>query len=82
MTITVGRMSLVPSVEGRAKTTAKTILADADLKVAVRYVGVEDPAQNLIVLDQDPPAVTLHRLRAPGMSILAVGPTTQKGETV
>jgi beta-lactam-binding protein with PASTA domain len=59
VTITVGHMSLVPSVNGLAEAKAKTILADADLKVAVRSVGVGDPALDGIVLNQDPPAGTL-----------------------
>jgi beta-lactam-binding protein with PASTA domain len=73
VTITVGRMSRVPSLKGLAETKAKTTLADADLKVAVRRVGVEDPAQSLIVLDQDPPADTL---QPPGTVVtITVGPT-------
>lgn len=56
VTITVGHMSLIPSVKGLTETKAKTVLADADLKVAVRSVGVEDPAENGIVLAQDPSA--------------------------
>ena len=65
VTITVGRMSLVPSVIGKVEATARTILADADLRVTVRFVGreieVEDPARDLKVLDQDPAAGTLQR---------------------
>jgi beta-lactam-binding protein with PASTA domain len=59
VTLTVGHMSLVPSVKGLAESKAKTTLADADLKVAVRNVAVQDAAQNGIVLDQDPAAGTL-----------------------
>jgi beta-lactam-binding protein with PASTA domain len=64
-TITVGRMSSVPSVMGRIEETARTMLADADLGVAVRFVGteieVEDPPRDLKVLEQDPAAGTLQR---------------------
>jgi beta-lactam-binding protein with PASTA domain len=64
-TITVGRMSSVPSVMGRIEETARTMLADADLGVAVRFVGteieVEDPPRDLKVLKQDPAAGTLQR---------------------
>lgn len=72
VTITVGHMSLVPSVKGLDETKAQTILADADLKIAVRHVG-DPPTQNLIVLEQDPPAGTLQR---PGAVVtVTVGPT-------
>ena len=64
-TITVGRMSSVPSVMGRIEETARTMLADAGLGVAVRFVGteieVEDPPRDLKVLGQDPAAGTLQR---------------------
>jgi hypothetical protein len=48
----------VPSVEGRAETTARTILAEANLSVTVGYVGDEDPGP-MIVVNQDPEADTL-----------------------
>jgi beta-lactam-binding protein with PASTA domain len=71
VTITVGHMSLVPSVKGLAEAKAKTVLADADLKVAVRSVGVADPAQDGIVQDQEPAAGTL---QPPGAVVtIAVG---------
>jgi beta-lactam-binding protein with PASTA domain len=75
-TITVGRMSPVPSVIGRIEATARTMLADADLGVTFRRVGseieVEDPARDLKVLDQDPAAGTLQR---PGTVVtLTLGP--------
>jgi beta-lactam-binding protein with PASTA domain len=72
VTITVGQMSRVPSVTGLEQAKAKTALADADLQVAVRPVGVEDQAQSLIVLDQDPPAGTLQRPQT--VVALTVGP--------
>jgi serine/threonine-protein kinase len=71
VTITVGHMSVVPSVKGLAEAKAKTVLADADLKVAVRSVGVADQAQDGIVQDQDPAAGTL---QPPGSVVtIAVG---------
>ena len=77
VTITVGRMSLVPSVIGRIEATARTMLADADLGVTVRFVGreieVEDPARDLKVVDQDPPAGTLQRPET--VVTLTLGPT-------
>jgi beta-lactam-binding protein with PASTA domain len=77
VTITVGRMSLVPSVIGKIEATARTTLADADLRVAVRFVGreieVEDPPRDLKVLDQDPAAGTLQQ---PGTIVtLTLGPS-------
>jgi beta-lactam-binding protein with PASTA domain len=76
VTITVGQMSLVPSVLGRVEATARTMLADADLGVAVRFVGrdvpVEDPPRDLKVLAQDPAGNTLQR---PGTVVtLTLGP--------
>lgn len=76
VTITVGRMSRVPSVTGKIEATARTMLADADLGVTVRRVGreieVEDPPRDLKVLDQDPAADTLQR---PGTVVtLTLGP--------
>src|SRR5262245_13512550 len=76
VTITVGQMSLVPSAIGRIEATARTILADADLGVDVRFVGkeieVQDPPRDLKVLDQDPAAGTLLR---PGTVVrLTLGP--------
>jgi hypothetical protein len=63
----------VPSVEGRAETAARTILAEANLNVTVRYVGGEDPGPNLIVVNQDPEADTL---QPPETVVrLTVGPT-------
>jgi beta-lactam-binding protein with PASTA domain len=76
-TITVGRMSPVPSVIGRIEATARTMLADADLGVTVRRVGreieVEDPARDLKVLDQEPAAGTLQRPES--VVTLTLGPT-------
>src|SRR5436190_23234564 len=45
VTITVGHMSLVPSVKGLTEAKAKAALADADLKVTVRSVFIDDAAQ-------------------------------------
>jgi beta-lactam-binding protein with PASTA domain len=77
VTITVGRMSLVPSVMGRIEATARTMLADADLRVTVRHVGreipVEDPPRDLKVVDQDPSAGTLQRPET--VVRLTLGPT-------
>ena len=76
VTITVGRMSLVPSVIGRIEATAKTMLSDADLRTTVRFVGkdieVEDPPRDLKVLDQDPPAGTLQEPRT--VETITLGP--------
>jgi beta-lactam-binding protein with PASTA domain len=76
VTITVGQMSSVPSLRGRVEATARTMLAEAGLGVAVRFVGteieVEDPARDLKVVDQDPAADTLQR---PGTVVtLTLGP--------
>jgi beta-lactam-binding protein with PASTA domain len=72
VTIAVGHMSRVPSVKGLDETKAKATLADADLKIAARHVG-DPPVQDLIVLDQDPPAGSLQR---PGTVVtITAGPT-------
>jgi beta-lactam-binding protein with PASTA domain len=53
VTISVGHISLVPSVKGLTQAKAKAALADADLKVAVRSEFVNDAAKRDVVIDQD-----------------------------
>jgi beta-lactam-binding protein with PASTA domain len=68
--VTVGHMSLVPAVRGLTEDKAKNALHIAGLRAAVRDVG-SDPAQNGIVVSQDPAAGTL---QAPGTVVtIAVG---------
>lgn len=72
VTITVGRMSLVPAVKGLSEADAKSALAKADLKVASRDVPANQ-AQQGIVQSQDPAAGTLQE---PGTVVtIAVGGT-------
>jgi beta-lactam-binding protein with PASTA domain len=77
VSITVGRMSLVPSVIGKIEATARTALDDADLRATVRFVGreieVEDPPRDLKVLEQDPAAGTLQEPRT--VVSLTLGPS-------
>jgi beta-lactam-binding protein with PASTA domain len=68
VTITVGHMSLVPSVTGLPEAAARDALAKADLKAAVRDVPA-NPGQEGIVQSQDPPPGTL---QPPG-SVVTIG---------
>jgi beta-lactam-binding protein with PASTA domain len=72
VTVTVGHMSLVPAVTGLAEDKAKSAIAKADLKAAVRDVPANQ-AQQGIVQSQDPAAGTL---QTPGTVVtIAVGGT-------
>jgi beta-lactam-binding protein with PASTA domain len=70
--VTVGHMSLVPAVTGLAEANAKSAIAKADLKAAVRDVPA-DQAHQGIVQSQNPSAGTL---QPPGSVVtIAVGGT-------
>jgi serine/threonine-protein kinase len=72
VTITVGRMSLVPAVKGLPEADARNAIAKADLKVAVHDVPANQAQQGL-VQSQDPAAGTLQE---PGTVVtIAVGGT-------
>jgi beta-lactam-binding protein with PASTA domain len=58
VTITTGRMSTVPKVTGLTEAKAKSAIAKADLKAAVRDVGSEQKVAGK-VQSQDPAAATL-----------------------
>jgi beta-lactam-binding protein with PASTA domain len=59
VTISVGRMPTVPKVTGLTEAQATAKLAEEDLGVRVRNIGVADPQQDGIVQSQDPAEGTL-----------------------
>ena len=59
VTIGVGRMSTVPNVKGLTQAEAIAKLAEADLGVEVRNIGVADARQDGLVQSQDPAERTL-----------------------
>jgi beta-lactam-binding protein with PASTA domain len=59
VTINVGRMPTVPQLKGLTEAQATAKLAEEDLGVRVRNIGVPDPQQDGLVQSQDPAEGTL-----------------------